>query len=127
MILTGNKRIHITRCELHRRYILPVVSILLLQACLEEPLTANDDVGEDKLAKCGACHGLNGISNIPIIPNLAGQKAEYTVLQLKAFRSGERVNAAMTPHAKSLSDQDIADLAAHYANLDPSGKSSSSP
>lgn len=68
---------------------------------------------------CGMCHGTNGISNIPIYPNLAGQKEQYLVIQLKAFRSGERVNMAMTSHAQKLTDQDIADLSAYYAQLNP--------
>ncbi|MFC4701114.1 c-type cytochrome [Glaciecola siphonariae] len=77
--------------------------------------------GEGKSAICGQCHGKNGISIVPIYPNLAGQKEQYLVLALQAYRSGERVNMAMTPHARKLTDEDIADLAAFYASMDPSG------
>jgi cytochrome c553 len=78
-------------------------------------------LGQDKSALCAQCHGRNGISIVPIYPNLAGQKEQYLVLSLKAYRSGERVNMAMTPHARKLSDEDIADLAAYYAQMDPRG------
>lgn len=96
--------------------------LVSLSACAEPGLQANIQDGEKKSTMCGQCHGKNGIAIIPIYPNLAGQKQGYMELQLKAFRSGERLNAAMTPHAQRLSDQDIVDLSAYYAAMDPSGK-----
>jgi cytochrome c553 len=92
-----------------------------LSACAEPGLQPNIEDGQKKSAICGQCHGKNGIAIIPIYPNLAGQKSGYMELQLKAFRSGQRINAAMTPHARRLTDQDIADLSAYYAAMDPSG------
>ncbi|MFC3122922.1 c-type cytochrome [Agaribacter flavus] len=102
--------------------ILIILTCSFLASCKDKPLIGMEDQGQTKAERCAACHGDNGISTIPIIPNLAGQKAEYTVLQLQAFRSGTRINAAMTPHAKDLSDQDIVDLAAYYAAMDPAGQ-----
>ena len=97
-------------------------AVVSMSACSEPPPVADIARGESMSAICGQCHGQNGIAIIPIYPNLAGQKAGYMELQLKAFRSGERLNAAMTPHAKRLSDQDIIDLSAYYASLDGNGK-----
>ena len=97
------------------------ILILSVSACSEPALIPDMEKGEQKSAICGQCHGKNGIAIIPIYPNLAGQKAAYMELQLKAFRAGERINAAMSPHAKRLTDQDITDLAAYYANLDGNG------
>lgn len=97
-------------------------TLVSVSACSEPTPVADIARGESKSAICGQCHGQNGIAIIPIYPNLAGQKAGYMELQLKAFRSGERLNAAMTPHAKRLSDQDIIDLSAYYASLDGNGK-----
>ena len=91
-------------------------------ACAEPGPVGNAKDGEAKSAICGQCHGKNGISIIPIYPNLAGQKQGYMELQLHAFRSGQRINAAMSPHAKRLTDKDIADLSAYYANMHPAGK-----
>ncbi len=98
------------------------LSMLSASACADNKLTPNLEAGKQKSAICGQCHGIDGIAIIPIYPNLAGQKQGYTELQLMAFRSGQRINAAMTPHARNLTDQDIVDLAAYYASLDPRGK-----
>lgn len=76
--------------------------------------------GKAKAAACQACHGANGVAIAPIYPNLAGQKAAYMVAQLKAFKSGERkgANAAlMAPMAMPLSDQDMEDISAYFAEM----------
>lgn len=80
---------------------------------------AADEQAGKKLsdASCGACHGQNGIGIIPLYPNLAGQKREYLVAQLRAFRDGSRKNAIMGPMAVHLSDSDIEDVAAYLASL----------
>lgn len=73
--------------------------------------------GKAKSATCAACHGAAGISAIPMYPNLAGQKAMYTVKQLKAFKSGTRKDPVMGPMASMLSDADMENIAAYYASL----------
>ena len=65
-------------------------------------------------AQCAACHGNDGIAVLPEAPNLAGQKAGYTAAQLRHYRSGERRHELMTVVSQSLTDQQIADLAAWY-------------
>ncbi len=90
---------------------------------LSPPVLAADiAAGKAKSATCAACHGNNGISMIPMYPNLAGQKEQYMVLQMKAFRDGERKNMVMAPMAAGLSDIEIANISAYYASLDPAGK-----
>lgn len=77
--------------------------------------------GEGKIAVCVACHGKDGIAMVPIYPNLKGQHAAYLESSLKAYREGQRAggNAAiMTPMAKNLTDEDIADLAAYYSSVE---------
>lgn len=66
---------------------------------------------------CVACHGADGIGKSPQYPNLAGQKAAYLEKQLKAFRSGERKDSNMNPLSTVLSDEDIAELAAYFENV----------
>ena len=64
---------------------------------------------------CVDCHGPDG--NAPIdatYPKLGGQYADYIAHALQQYRKGERQHALMTPQAASLSDQDIADLAAFF-------------
>lgn len=92
--------------------------ITFLAATLSVGALAGDPVaGKAKSMTCAGCHGINGISNNGMWPNLAGQKEPYLVSQLKQFRDGQRNNAMMTAMAKGLSDADIANLAAYYSNL----------
>lgn len=81
---------------------------------------ADPAAGKQKFeATCAACHGTQGISVVPIYPNLAGQKQEYLVAQLRAFRDGSRKNAIMQPMAKNLTDADIVNIATYLATLKP--------
>ncbi|MFO7305429.1 MAG: cytochrome c4 [Gammaproteobacteria bacterium] len=64
---------------------------------------------------CDACHGVNGNSETSVWPSLAGQNARYLVRQMELLRAGARPSPEMQPIAATLSDEDIADLAAHYA------------
>jgi cytochrome c553 len=66
--------------------------------------------------RCTMCHGARGMSEAGT-PNLAGQNAEAIYKQLRDLQSGHRESAIMGPHARSLSDQDMRDLAAYYAYL----------
>jgi cytochrome c553 len=75
------------------------------------------EAGRKKSATCGACHGAVGISPNTAWPNLANQQIAYLVKQMKAFRDGERSDPWMSPMAKPLSDDDIADLAAFFNSL----------
>jgi len=72
------------------------------------------------VAACTACHGPNG-SGIPAqFPRLAGQFAEYTSAQLRAFRGGERANdpnRMMRAVAEKLSDREIAAVSEYIAGL----------
>ena len=75
---------------------------------------------ENKLRECAGCHGADGISISPIIPNLAGQQEEFLKQTLTAYRDGKRegANAAMmTPMAAGLTDTEIADLSKHFSSL----------
>ncbi|GMW07166.1 MAG: c-type cytochrome [Gammaproteobacteria bacterium] len=73
------------------------------------------EAGQTKAVVCTACHGPNGNSVNPEWPSLAGQNQAYFIRTLKAFKSGERSNPLMTAQAMTLSDDDIADLAAYFA------------
>lgn len=78
---------------------------------------ADAAAGKAKAAVCAACHGANGISMIPLYPNLAGQKEQYLLKQMKDFKSGKRPDPVMKGQAALLSDADMANLAAYYANM----------
>lgn len=70
---------------------------------------------------CMACHGPNGAGNPAAnYPALRGQQAEYTVLQLKAYRDGTRATdpkSMMRQIAKALSDEEMQNLAKFIAAL----------
>ncbi|MDX1529622.1 MAG: cytochrome P460 family protein, partial [Gammaproteobacteria bacterium] len=78
---------------------------------------ADVTAGMEKAATCAACHGINGISVSGDIPNLAGQKAEYLVTQLKAFKDGSRKNPLMNAIAPQLEEADMQNLAAYFSGL----------
>jgi len=73
--------------------------------------------GKAKSATCAACHGANGISIVPTYPNLAGQKEQYLLKQLKDFKSKKRNDPVMSSMAMPLSTTDMEDIAAYYASL----------
>ncbi len=91
---------------------------LATAAVLASPAYAGDAAaGKAKSGMCAACHGVEGISAIPMYPNLAGQKEVYLAKQLKAFKDGTRKDPVMAPMAMGLSDADMANLAAFYASM----------
>ncbi|KXF81042.1 c-type cytochrome [Enterovibrio coralii] len=99
-----------------------LIPLSLAAMTLAAPSFAAGDAeaGKAKAAICAACHGANGIAVIPGYPNLAGQNEQYIVSALKAYKNGERNGAQamiMKPQATMLSDADMANLAAYYANM----------
>lgn len=72
---------------------------------------------DNLVTNCKTCHGEQGISNNNLWPNLAGQKKDYLIKQLKAFRSEERKDPVMNPMTKTLSDDDIEKLSDYFSKL----------
>ena len=73
--------------------------------------------GKVKAQTCFACHGEDGISISPDIPNLAAQPPLSVTYQLIQFRGQQRKGGAMEALAAPLSDQDMRDIAAYFASL----------
>jgi cytochrome c553 len=76
---------------------------------------------------CHGCHGIPNYKNAyPVysVPKLGGQHAAYMVAALKEYKSGDRSHATMHAQAISLSDNDLADIAAFLGGqeLKPSGR-----
>lgn len=72
------------------------------------------------VAACTACHGPSGAGVPAQFPRIAGQFAEYTAAQLRAFRAGERANdpnRMMRAIAERLSDREIAEVAEYISGL----------
>lgn len=80
----------------------------------------NISSGKEKAAACVSCHGDNGNSMVSTFPKLAQQHSSYLIKQLKAFKSGTRNNPMMSSIAMGLSDEDMVDIAAYYAEQEVS-------
>lgn len=88
----------------------------LLLAAATTSAAGDPAAGQEKSATCAACHGSDGNSSSAEWPKLAGQHAGYTAKQLHDYRSGDRANDVMRGMSAGLSDEDIEDLAAFYAD-----------
>ncbi len=101
-----------------------VVAIGLgLALCASLPGQAADgdpEAGKQKKQMCEGCHGIAGYRTAyPVVysaPKLGGQTAGYIVKALQDYRGGARKHPSMNGVAASLSDQDMADLAAYYTS-----------
>ena len=73
--------------------------------------------GRELSTTCAACHGATGAESLdPSYPVIAGQYADYLAKALHDYKSGKRKNAIMAGFATTLSDEDIANLAAFFAS-----------
>ncbi len=112
-----------------RTFMRHLFTAILTLSCLSAAVALAGDppgsasAGKTKTGPCVACHGADGFSNTGLFPNLAGQKEEYLRHALHQYRKAargeesERTAKMMCGASASLSDPDIADLAAYYASL----------
>jgi cytochrome c553 len=99
--------------------------LLLTAACITVPAgnaqAAGDiEAGKIKSYTCTGCHGIPGYKNVyPTyhVPKIGGQNVAYLEAAMKGYRDGERHHKTMVLQSESLSDQDIADIAAYFASL----------
>ena len=83
--------------------------------------TPSDITDGQRLAAttCAGCHGAEGISTMPNVPHLAGQRPAYLYIELKAYQTGGRGDSAMNTAVRFLSDDALIKVAAYFASLDP--------
>lgn len=72
--------------------------------------------GKEKSQLCQGCHGEEGHSTEPLVPKLAGQYAVYIAKELRNYQSGVRTHQIMNAMAGTISDDDLADIAAYFAS-----------
>lgn len=78
----------------------------------------NAEAGAGKIAICAACHGPTGNDSVlPNVPKLGGQNETYLLKQLQEIKSGVRAAPLMAGILNNLNDQDLADIAAHFATV----------
>ena len=82
-------------------------------------IVGNAKAAENKVSMCIGCHGIPGYKGtfpeVYQVPALGGQSAKYIENALKEYQKGDRNHPSMRGIASSLSDQDMADVAAYYA------------
>jgi cytochrome c553 len=97
-----------------------VTSALLALSAGAAWAEGNPIAGKRKAEDCGDCHGPDGRGDGDTIPALAGLPVEKFTQALADFKSGKRRGSSMMKkQGLKLSEQDVADLAAYYAQLKP--------
>lgn len=81
-------------------------------------VSADLKAGAKVAQSCMMCHGENGLSTMPGTPSLAGQSEIYLASQLQQFRDGKRHNEVMSVIAKPLSNADIENVSAYFAQFE---------
>ncbi len=87
----------------------------------EFPGEGNVRAGAAVAAPCVGCHGVDGNTDDPGTPRLAGMDAEYFITSVNAYKDGTRDHAVMKDLVDSLSDADVENVAAFYAMQTPHG------
>lgn len=72
--------------------------------------------GAEVAKQCVACHGEDGNSLTPNFPRIAGQHADYMLHTLKSYKNGDRKNAIMAGIVAALSEEEMKNVAAFYAD-----------
>jgi cytochrome c553 len=95
------------------------LALTVAAAAAQQPVAGDaKNAHANKIAMCIGCHGIPGYKTaypeVYHVPKIAGQQPAYIINALKAYKSGERSHPSMRGIASSLSDQDMADLAAYY-------------
>ncbi len=91
-----------------------ILSLLLAVSLSANALEGDAKAGQSKAATCIGCHGPDGNSMVAMWPKLAGQHQNYLVRQLELIKSGKRSVPEMMGMVATLSEQDMADLAAWF-------------
>ncbi|MCC6210083.1 MAG: cytochrome c [Burkholderiales bacterium] len=102
------------------KMIVAALTLCAIPVLAQQPAPAGDAKrAHQKIAMCEGCHGIVGYRTaypeVYSVPKLGGQTATYLANALHAYKAKQRSHPSMRGIAASLSDQDIADLAAYYA------------
>ena len=98
-----------------------IASVLLASTAVpaqDQAPQGNPERGKALSYTCLGCHGVEGYRNAYpnySVPRLQGQHPEYLAAALQGYRSGDRSHLTMHSQASTLTDQDIADIAAYFA------------
>ena len=100
-----------------------LLGMLVAACCASIPLASSAageaEAGSIKAIPCMGCHGIPGYFSVyPSyhVPRVGGQHPEYIIAALKAYKNGDRSHKTMRAQAASLSEQDMADIAAYFGS-----------
>lgn len=111
----------IVRAKMNKLFptVFALVVAFVTAASQAQSIKGDAKAGETKNAMCIGCHGIKGYQasfpEVYKVPMISGQSANYLMAALNAYKKGERKHPTMRAIAVSLTDQDMADLAAHYS------------
>ncbi|HSX59690.1 MAG TPA: cytochrome c [Tahibacter sp.] len=105
---------------MNRLYSLLALAPLLAVSSFAQA-AGNLDAGKKLAEPCAACHGADGNPTDPQYPRLSGQYRDYLQEAMHQYKNGKRKNAIMAGFMQPLTEQNIADLAAYFAQL-PGGR-----
>ena len=95
-----------------------VAALLVAATAPAWAVDGNAEAAKSKISMCVGCHGIPGyrtaFPSVYHVPKIGGQHPAYIVQALQAYKNGDRSHPSMQAIAASLSDQDMADLAAYY-------------
>ena len=101
--------------------ILGFMLLALAVPALAQAPAGNAEAAKSKISACIGCHGIPGYKtvypHVYQVPMITGQQPAYIVKALQGYKSGARSHPSMRGIAQSLSDQDMADLAAYYSSM----------
>lgn len=102
-----------------RKILTLIASFGILYLLPHTSIAAGDAAaGKEKSGVCAACHGVDGNSMSPEFPKIAGQIPGYVASQLAAYKSGDRPSQVMMGMIANLTEQDMLDLDAYYAQFE---------
>jgi cytochrome c553 len=113
---------HLTIATMKKIYALLVLAGVFNAAAAAD-IVGNPKAAAAKVEQCIGCHGISGYKGtfpeVYRVPMIAGQSAKYLESALNAYKKGDRKHPTMRGIAASMSDQDIADVSAYYAQMSP--------
>jgi cytochrome c553 len=106
--------------------VMAAAAVSAAQAQQAAPAAGDAKAAEPYVSMCSGCHSIPGYqSSFPYVhrvPKIAGQSAGYIEAALRGYAKGERNHPTMTGLAKTLTDKQIADIAAYYAERGAASK-----
>ncbi len=97
-----------------------IILTVLAGSALAQAPAGNAEAAKSKISMCTGCHGIpnykTAYPHVYHVPKITGQTPVYIANALQAYKSGARSHPSMRGIAQSLSEQDMADLAAYYSS-----------